>query len=126
MGEYVVYPSADNKAEPEKIFPFHRKSNALFIHNAMYLFAEPGTCWNGANVQGKYTCCVREILPRVSFSGNVSADSVYVFEKTTISARDTTVIKYYVSVRFPLILKTEIWNSDSLKTLDEVIALEKK
>jgi hypothetical protein len=115
-GEWLLF--GRNKTEPEQIVAVYKKNNILFINRDMYMFNNPGFCWDGQNEKGKLRSCIEEILPQLTVR-NLSFDSVYVYRKRFYSSNDSISYRYYISVNYPLILKQEQLDENSKVVLKE-------
>jgi ribosome biogenesis GTPase A len=110
-GEWLTFSSYDPNApsEPDQIFAVYKKNNILFINKEMYMFNQPGYCWDGQNSNGKYQSCIDDIIPHLSVRHG-TYDSVYVYNRKFYDPvlSDSISLRYYISVYYPLILKKEI------------------
>jgi sodium-dependent phosphate cotransporter len=122
-GEWLWFENA--RSEPEKIVTVYKKNNILFIDKEMYMFNEPGFCWDGESENGKFQSCIQEIIPHMKINAHVF-DSVYVYHKKYYRAVDSTFERSYISVNYPLVLKKErvgrtgiVFQTEVLTTLTE-------
>lgn len=115
-GEWLTFNSdtMERDAEPDQIISVYKKNNILFINNEMHMFNKPGFCWDGENNKGKYQSCIETILRELVLS-DLTFDSVYVFQRHfyTPLLSDSSSVRYYISVNYPLILKREIIGKDN-------------
>jgi sodium-dependent phosphate cotransporter len=123
-GEWLQYPSASEKLNeaPEIIYPVSLKNNILFARQQMFLFNKPGFCWDGENAEGKFKCCVDEILPQFALDDTLTFDSVYVYTRTYYRSpeEDPLNVTIFISAPYCIILKRETRSKN-----DAVIATEK-
>lgn len=108
-GEWTTFEG--NKAglttEPSLIYPVSIKNNTLFVGKKMFLFSNPGFCWDGEDENGKFKSCIHNILPTLIVSGN-SYDSVYVCD-ISYNTADSLKHRYYLSARYKIFLQHEIF-----------------
>ncbi len=80
MSNLIVYPGVNN-TEPSQIYSVYRRNNLLIINNELFELNKPGFCRDGEDREGKFEMCIREILPQLTLNSELSADSVFLFEK---------------------------------------------
>jgi hypothetical protein len=107
MSNWTIYNQADRSSEPSQIFTVYRRGNILFINHELYEFNKPGFCRDSEDNDGKVRLCIKEILPTMKLTQELSFDSVYVFEKTQYMPlpKDSTSQVIYISATDNLILK---------------------
>lgn len=123
-GEWLVYRR--NAVDPDEIFPVYKRNNVLFINKEMIPFNEPGFCWDGENLEGKYQLCVKEILSVYRTSNNLKFDSVYVYTQRYYDHPDSAMSELYVSALYPIVLKSVRSEKSGLVETREITRFEHK
>ena len=129
-GEWLTFNNYDPNApsEPDQIFAVYKKNNILFINKEMYMFNQPGYCWDGQNSNGKYQSCIDDIIPHLTVRHH-TYDSVYVYKRKFYDPviSDSISSRHYVSVYYPLILKKETLDKQgNTIIIEELITLTVK
>lgn len=129
-GEWLTFSNYDPNAtsEPDQIVAVYKKNNILFINKEMYMFNQPGYCWDGQNSNGKYQACIDAIIPHLKVRTS-TYDSVYVYRRNFYdpSLTDSISSRYYISVHYPLVLKKEILDKQGNAIIvEELIKLTSK
>lgn len=122
--EWVMYRSVNQ--QPDEIVIVYKRNNLLIINKEMLLFNQPGYCWDGENKEGKYKCCVEEILPSFSISPELTFDSVYVFARQFDQKPDSMVQRLYVSKKYPIVLKYIQQTGSRITISEEMTSLLQK
>jgi ribosome biogenesis GTPase A len=125
-GEWLTFNSysPDTPAEPDQIVAVYKKNNVLFINKEMYMFNQPGYCWDGQNSNGKYQSCIDDIIPHLTVRRG-TYDSVYVYKRKfyDLALSDSISSRYYISVYYPLILKKEILDKQGSTIIVEELTM---
>jgi len=108
LTSWTVY-DRDN-GDPSQMMSVYRRANVLMINNELFELNQPGFCRDGEDASGKYSMCIREVQPHLVLSDEISADSVYVFEKTY---HDSSTQVLYISSVENLLLKKSNVSADS-------------
>jgi len=117
ISSWTEYP-AEQRYGPSRIYSVYHKNNLLIINNELFELNRPGFCRDGEDNAGKFTTCIREILPQIQLSGGLTVDSVYVFEKK-YDVRKVPTTWSYISAGDHLLVKRETRDS-----LQQTIVLE--
>lgn len=129
-GQWTIFEGAEDKLneEPSLIYPVYSKNNSLFVGKGMYMFARPGSCWNGSDEQGSYRACTEKILPRMEAAPGLTFDSVYVCNLSYHKAGSgNNGLRLYISAFHKIIVKREVFDSTgSLLEKEELVQMEKK
>jgi sodium-dependent phosphate cotransporter len=125
MSNWIVYD--DQKGtEPSQIYSVYRKGNLLIINKDLFELNRPGFCRDGQDKQGKFRMCVIETHPHMTLNTNVTADSVFVFEKKYEVIKEKSW-RYYISSPENVLLKKEMRDaSGDVISRDELQSISKK
>ena len=83
-------------------------NNSLFINKELYEFNKLGFCKDGEDENEKYSMCVREVVPTLHLTPNLSVDSVYVFEKQYYQPSiDSSTHWFFISAAQNILVKKE-------------------
>ncbi len=125
MSNWIVY-NDQKGVEPSQIYSVYRKGNLLIINNELFEMNRPGFCRDGQDQQGKFTMCIVETHPQLKLSADVTADSVFVFEKK-YDMQNESVWRYYISSPENVLLRKEKRDSlGQVLTRDELQRISKK
>ena len=80
VSSWTEYPG-ESTSGPSLIYSVYHKNNLLIINNELFELNRPGFCRDGEDRGGKFTMCIREIIPHLQLNATLSMDSVFVFEK---------------------------------------------
>lgn len=97
--------------EPSLIFPVSVKNNTLFVGKNMFLFNRVGFCWDGEDEKGKFTSCIKDILPSF-YESRIRFDSVFVCDQT-YNTEDSVSHRYYLSAPYKILLRHEVFTPES-------------
>lgn len=130
-GEWIQYASSEPLPgeEPEMIFPVSLKNSILFAKQQMYLFNEPGFCWDGENKEGKFKSCIVEILPNLKITPALSFDSVYVYTRSYYDqpTADSIRNRIYISAIYHIVLEKEtLSQTGAVITSEKIIGFQEK
>ncbi len=117
ISSWTEYPG-EQTSGPSRIYSVYHKNNLLIINNELFEMNRPGFCRDGEDSGGKFTMCIKEILPLFQLTSGLSVDSVYVFEKK-YERQDLPITLSYISAENYLLVKRETRDS-----LEQVILLE--
>jgi solute carrier family 34 (sodium-dependent phosphate cotransporter) len=117
ISSWTEYPG-EQTSGPSRIYSVYHKNNLLIINNELFELNRPGSCRDGEDSGGQFTMCIREIIPRITLTAELSADSVYVFEKK-YEQRNVPSTWSYISANDHLLVKRETRDS-----LEQTIVLE--
>jgi sodium-dependent phosphate cotransporter len=106
--------------DPSQMMSVYRRANVLMINNELFELNRPGYCRDGEDASGKYSMCIREVQPRLVLSDEISADSVYVFEKTYLDS--SRQILHISSVENLLLKKADV-SADSVVSESHILRL---
>ncbi len=130
ISNWMIYDSANgSQIEPTEILSVYRRKNILIINNELFELNKPGFCRDGEDEKGKFKSCIVKIIPSLSLTSTLAADSVYVFEKHWYQPADvdSTVSRLYISSSLNLLVKKEkINNLGHIISNDQLIELVKK
>ena len=123
MSSWTEYK--EPSAEPSGIYSVYRKNNLLIINNELFELNKPGFCRDGADRDGKFKMCIREILPQLTLNPSLAFDSIFVFDKKYENQNLTS--RCYISGTNNFLVKKE--KLDSLGHVivsEELFKVEKK
>lgn len=125
MSSWTEYPG-EQRSGPSRIYSVYHKNNLLIINNELFELNRPGFCRDGEDSEGKFTMCIREVIPRLELAENLSADSVFVFDKKY--ERDSLVaVRSYISSREYWLVKREVYDSiGRVKSTEELVGVNRK
>ncbi|HRI78591.1 MAG TPA: Na/Pi symporter [Cyclobacteriaceae bacterium] len=103
--QWVMNPE-ENNTEPSQIYSVYRRNNLLIINNELFELNKPGFCRDGEDHEGKFEMCIREILPHLLMSPELSVTEVYIFEKK-YEANPSRNTLFYISAPGNLLVKKE-------------------
>lgn len=127
MNNWLVYDKmGEAKNEPSQMMTVYRRKNIMLINNELYELNKPGFCRDGEDERGAYEMCIKEILPRYELSPEVTADSVFVFEKTYKSTPDSLTQLVYLGSLKNLLLKKETRSGNRVMEVQELVQIAKK
>ncbi|MBN8652204.1 MAG: Na/Pi symporter [Cytophagales bacterium] len=108
LSNLMVYEPSKNN-QPNKILTVYRRNNLLLINNDLFELNRAGFCRDAEDEQGKYKICIREVLPSLTLSSGLTADSVFVFEKQWYQPErvDSSRVRLYISAVLNLQVKKE-------------------
>ncbi|MFN8886009.1 MAG: Na/Pi symporter [Cyclobacteriaceae bacterium] len=112
-----------------KVVSVFRKRNLLIINNDLFELNKQGFCRDGEDEQGKYQLCIREIKSSLKLSEQLTADSIFVFEKRSYEPQktDSAYTLFYVSAKENLLVKKErLDKKGKLLWHEQLIHLERK
>ena len=92
----------------------------------MYFFDKPGFCWNGESAKGKYRICIDTVYSSFKLSTDLTFDSVYVYKQRFYESADSSIVRYFVSSIYPIVVKKENWLNESLTEIEYAVAFSKK
>lgn len=125
-GQWTEYnPYDSNSNTPTKIYPLSFQNKVLFVKDNMYLFEEPGFCWDGEDDFGKYQCCVTSILPSLEVLPTLSMDSVYIYTVKYYGDTLHRTTHLYLNATIPVILKQEIRDSTGILESKRIVFYRK-
>jgi sodium-dependent phosphate cotransporter len=125
MSNWIVYDDQKN-AEPSQIYSVYRKGRLLIINKELFEMSRPGFCRDGEDKQGKFRMCIVETHLKMTLNTNVTADSVFVFEKKYDTQKES-VWRYYISSPENVLLKKEKLNlSGQVLLQDELQSISRK
>lgn len=109
LSNLMVYDRTSKNNQPNKILTVYRRNNLLLINNDLFELNRAGFCRDAEDEQGKYKICIREVLPSLTLSSGLKADSVFVFEKQWYQPErvDSTRVRLYISAVLNLQVKKE-------------------
>ncbi len=117
ISSWTEYPG-EQSSGPSRIYSVYHKNNLLIINNELFELNRPGFCRDGEDGGGKFTMCIRQVLPRMELTSELSVDSVYVFEKKYDRGLALSTWSY-ISAGDHLLVKRETRDS-----LEQTIALD--
>jgi len=125
MSSWTEYPGEQRKG-PSRIFSVFHKDNLLIINNELFELNPPGFCRDGEDSVGRFTLCIREVIPKLVLSHDLSADSVFVFDKQY--AGDSLIAtRSFISAKEYLLVRREVYDADGrVKSLEELVNIERK
>lgn len=100
--EYTGQP-----ADPTRIYSVYHRNNLLIINHELFELNRPGFCRDGEDGGGTYVLCILEILPSLQLTEQLTADSVFVFEKR-YEADPRAAIRSYIAARDYYLVKREV------------------
>jgi sodium-dependent phosphate cotransporter len=109
VSSWAEYPG-ETTTGPSLIYSVYHKNNLLIINNELFELNRPGFCRDGEDGGRKFTMCIREIIPHLQLSTDLSMDSVYVFEKKYENGSALTIWSY-ISSGANLLVKRETRDS---------------
>ncbi len=125
MSNWIVY-NDQKGAEPSQIYSVYRKGRLLIINKELFEMNRPGFCRDGEDKQGKFRICILETYAKMTVNANVSADSVFVFEKK-YDLQKGNAWRYYISSPENVLLRKEKRDSTGqVLLLDELQSINKK
>ena len=125
MSSWTEYPG-EQRSGPSRIYSVYHKNNLLIINNELFELNRPGFCRDGEDSEGKFTMCIREVIPRLELAANLSADSVFVFDKKYESDSLVTV-RSFISSREYWLVKREVYDSTGrVKSTEELVGINRK
>jgi sodium-dependent phosphate cotransporter len=124
-GEWTTYEGKDNggNVEPSFIFPVSIKNETFFVGRQMFQFSRPGFCWDGEDENGKFNSCLERILPTFRTAGQ-GFDSVFVYNISYNSNRDSLVHRYYLSAPYQVLLQHEIVSPRNRQMIEKLISFD--
>jgi solute carrier family 34 (sodium-dependent phosphate cotransporter) len=123
-GEWLVYRRGTN--DPDEIYPVYRKNNVLFVNKEMIPFNDPGFCFDGENMEGKYKLCVTDILKTFTTSSGITFDSVYLYSQHYYNLPDSVSSTVYISARYSVVIKTLRKENEVLVETREIVDFKRK
>lgn len=125
MSSWAEYPG-EQTSGPSRIYSVYHKNNLLIINNEWYELNKPGFCRDGEDKSGRFALCVREVIPRLELTANLSADSVFVFEKR-YEQDSLPAMRNYISARDYLLVKRELFDASGTIILhEELVSVVRK
>ena len=125
MSSWTEYPG-EQTSGPSRIYSVYHKNNLLIINNEWFELNRPGFCRDSEDAAGKYSLCVREIIPRMALAGTLAVDSVYVFEKK-YEGDSLVAVRSYISAREYYLVKRESMDSiGRVVTREELVSVVRK
>jgi sodium-dependent phosphate cotransporter len=112
-----------------KVVSVFRKRNLLIINNDLFELNKEGFCRDGEDDHGKYELCIREIKPKLKLSDQLTADSIFVFEKRSYEPQktDSAYTLLYVSAQENLLVKKErLDKTGKLLWHEQITRIERK
>ncbi len=117
---------ADPGATPTRLYSVYHRGNVLIIDHELFELNRPGFCRDGEDSGGKFSQCVREVLPRLPLTNGLVFDSVYVFEKR-YESDSLASTRTFVSGKSNLMIRRETYDeSGGIIEVDELIQITSK
>lgn len=116
----------NREAEPARIYSVYHRNNLLIINNELFELNRPGFCRDSEDAAGKYTQCIREILPSLALTEQLTVDSVFVFEKR-YEKDPRAPIRSYIGAREFFLLRREVLDTAGhVLSTDDLIHIVRK
>ncbi len=119
VSSWSEYPE-ESTSGPSLMYSVYHKNNLLIINNELFELNRPGFCRDGEDSGGKFTMCIREIIPRLVLDSNLAVDSVFVFEKKYEGGLPHSTWSY-ISSESNLLVKRDMRDSLGNTTYLEVL-----
>jgi solute carrier family 34 (sodium-dependent phosphate cotransporter) len=129
LGGWIANESENETAGAIKVISVYRKRNLLIINNELFELSKQGFCRDGQDEKGKYKLCIKEVLPTLALTSELSADSVFVFERQSYEPQnaDSVTVLFYVSAIENLLVKKEVIDKrGALISQEKLISLKRK
>ncbi|MBL7850635.1 MAG: Na/Pi symporter [Cyclobacteriaceae bacterium] len=118
--------AGERASEPARIYSVYHRNNLLIINNELFELNRPGFCRNGEDNSGKYTLCIREIIPSLQLTERLTVDSVFVFEKR-YDHDPGAGIRSYIGAREYFLVKREVLDTaGSVQSTDALVSIIRK
>lgn len=125
MSSWTEYPG-EQQAGPSRIFSVFHKDNLLIINNELFELNPPGFCRDGEDSVGRFRLCIREVIPKLVLTHDLSADSVFVFDKQ-YEGDSLVAVRSFISSRSYLLVKREVFDPlGRVKSLEELVNISLK
>ncbi len=125
MSSWSEYPGEQNTG-PSRIYSVYHKDNLLIINNELFVLNRPGFCRDGEDSGRRFAMCIREVIPRLALTADLSADSVFVFEKK-YEGDTLAAVRSYISSSDYLLVKRESYDSTGrVISLEELVSIKRK
>lgn len=129
MSGWTAYDADLEVTGSNKVVSVFRKRNLLIINNDLFELNKKGFCRDGEDDQGKYQLCIREIKSSLKLSDQLTADSIFVFEKRSYEPQktDSAYTLLYVSAKENLLVKKErLDKTGKLLWHEQITRIERK
>jgi len=125
MSSWTEYPG-EQLTGPSRIFSVFHKDNLLIINNELFELNPPGFCRDGEDSTGRFRLCIREIIPKLQLTHDLSADSVFVFDKQ-YEGDSLIAVRSFISSREYLLVKREVYDrAGHVKAVEELVNISRK
>lgn len=96
-------------AATSQTYSVYHQGNLLIINNELFELNPPGFCRDGEDTGGKFSLCVREVIPHLALTPALMADSVFIFDKL-YEGDSAVAVRSYISSRNYLLVKREVFD----------------
>jgi sodium-dependent phosphate cotransporter len=80
LTSWTIYDSPNSQVPSHKL-SVYRRANVLIINDEVFELKRPGFCREGQDDAGRYNMCITNVDAHFRLSDEITADSVYIFEK---------------------------------------------
>jgi hypothetical protein len=120
--EYTGKPAT----EPARIYSVYHRNNLLIINNEIFELNRVGFCRDGEDASGKYTLCIREILPSLQLTDRLTVDSIFVFDKR-YEHDPRAAVRSYIAARDYFLVKREVLDTAGVvQSTDALVSIVRK
>jgi solute carrier family 34 (sodium-dependent phosphate cotransporter) len=120
--EYAGKPAT----EPARFYSVYHRNNLLIINNEIFELNRVGFCRDGEDASGKYTLCIREILPSLPLTDRLTVDSIFVFDKR-YEHNPRAAIRSYIGAHDYFLVKREVLDTAGvIQSTDALVSIVRK
>jgi sodium-dependent phosphate cotransporter len=125
-GRWIEFDPSDNDpiASSALTSSLQFKKDVLFIDDEMFMFTQPGFCWDGKNDNGKYTTCIDSVMTSYQVLPGSSIDSVYSYTRTYKYQNKTYFKNVYLSPITPIVLYEVVSDSSRVLQIKRITGLK--